>query len=212
MLLRLAAACLVFLWTAGLAAEAEQCHGNPGALGTSWVITLDTSEHHGLGSMQFEETLPLNDQEVVLTFDDGPSALYTPRVLANGDYPRIATKAEQWAITLEASAGAPVRWAEWPSPWLLQTIRSSLLAAKAEQWAITFEASAGTSLEASAGSPVRLAEWARPWLVQAIRSSLPAAKAAHASASKLSTVSLPASTATRHLEPWKIASLPSGQE
>ena len=35
MFLRSAAACLIFLWTAGSAAEAEQCHGNPGALGTS---------------------------------------------------------------------------------------------------------------------------------------------------------------------------------
>jgi hypothetical protein len=189
MFLRLAAACLIFPWTAGLAAEAEQCHGNPEALGSSRVITLDTSEHCDLGFAQFDETLP---------------ALYTPRVFANGDYPKIATKAEQWA------AGNSARWAEWPSPWLVQVIRSSLLAAnaepaaKAEQWAITLEAPAGTS--------ARSAEWASPWLVQAIPSSLPAAKTAHASASKLSTVSMPGSNAIRHLGPRKIASLSSRQE
>jgi hypothetical protein len=204
MFLRLAAACLIFPWTAGLAAEAGQCHGNPEALGSSRVITLDTSEHCGLGSAQFDETLPLNDHEVVLTFGDGPPALYTPRVFANGDYPKIAAKAEQWA------AGNSARWAEWPSPWLVQVIRSSLLAAnaepaaKAEQWAIT--------LEAPAGNSARSAEWASPWLVQAIPSSLPAAKTAHASASKLSTVSMPESNAIRHLGPRKIASLSSGQE
>src|SRR5271167_3817851 len=81
MFLRLAAACLVVLWTAGSAAEAEDCHSDPGALGTSRVITLDTSEQRRVGSIQFKETLPLEDHEVVLTFDDGPSALYTPRVL-----------------------------------------------------------------------------------------------------------------------------------
>ncbi len=31
--------------------------------------------------MKYKETLPLHDHEVVLTFDDGPSATYTPRVL-----------------------------------------------------------------------------------------------------------------------------------
>ena len=31
--------------------------------------------------MQYPETLPLNDHEVVLTFDDGPVPRYTSRVL-----------------------------------------------------------------------------------------------------------------------------------
>ena len=81
MFLRLAAAGLISLSMAGSAAEAQECHGDPGALGTSRVISLDTPKPRRLGSMQFEDTLPLEDHEVVLTFDDGPSALYTPRVL-----------------------------------------------------------------------------------------------------------------------------------
>ncbi len=79
MFLRLAA-CLIFICTAA-AAKAGDCPGNPNALGTSRVISIDPKEDRRIGRMEFKETLPLRDHEVVLTFDDGPSAIYTPRVL-----------------------------------------------------------------------------------------------------------------------------------
>lgn len=63
------------------AAKAEGCPGNPNALGTSRIISIDPQEYRRIGRMEFNETLPLRDHEVVLTFDDGPSAIYTPRVL-----------------------------------------------------------------------------------------------------------------------------------
>jgi peptidoglycan/xylan/chitin deacetylase (PgdA/CDA1 family) len=44
----------------------------PDALGTSRTLVVDAKEHPLIGSMQYRETLPLNDGEVVLTFDDGP--------------------------------------------------------------------------------------------------------------------------------------------
>ena len=50
-------------------------------------------------------------------------------VPAHGNYPKIPTKAEQWAIRLEAPVGTSVRSARWPSPWLVQVINSSLPAA-----------------------------------------------------------------------------------
>jgi peptidoglycan/xylan/chitin deacetylase (PgdA/CDA1 family) len=59
------------LLTAGAAAAAE-CPGNPDAIGTSRTIVVDPVEHPHLGSMQYRESLPLEDHEVVLTFDDGP--------------------------------------------------------------------------------------------------------------------------------------------
>jgi peptidoglycan/xylan/chitin deacetylase (PgdA/CDA1 family) len=62
----------------GTAAAAE-CP--PGALGVSRTITVDPSEHPRVGSMQYGESLPLNDHEVVLTFDDGPLPPYTNRIL-----------------------------------------------------------------------------------------------------------------------------------
>src|SRR3981081_2147601 len=56
---------------AGSAAAAD-CAGNPGALGTSRTLVVDPREHARIGTMQYAETLPLQDHEVVLTFDDGP--------------------------------------------------------------------------------------------------------------------------------------------
>ena len=60
---------------------AENCPGNPDALGTSRTIVVDPSEHPRIGTMQYEETLPLRDHEVVLTFDDGPLPPRSSQVL-----------------------------------------------------------------------------------------------------------------------------------
>lgn len=60
---------------------ATQCNGKPDALGTSRVIAVDPKDHPRIGTMQYPETLPLADHEVVITFDDGPSPRYTDRVL-----------------------------------------------------------------------------------------------------------------------------------
>jgi peptidoglycan/xylan/chitin deacetylase (PgdA/CDA1 family) len=62
-------------------AAAADCPGNPGALGTSRTITVDPTEHQFLGAFQYRESLPLNDREVVLTFDDGPLPPYSSRIL-----------------------------------------------------------------------------------------------------------------------------------
>ena len=55
-----------------VAAAAEACPGNPDALGTSRVLTINPGEFTRLGTVQYKQTLPLKDHEVVLTFDDGP--------------------------------------------------------------------------------------------------------------------------------------------
>ena len=68
------------LFPAGLAAAAE-CPGNPGALGTSRTVVVDPVEHPRLGVMQYHESLPLQDHEVVLTFDDGPLPPRTNHIL-----------------------------------------------------------------------------------------------------------------------------------
>src|SRR3979490_3307806 len=52
-----------------------------GALGVSRTIVVDPMDHARVGSMQYGESLPLNDHEVVLTFDDGPLPPYTTRIL-----------------------------------------------------------------------------------------------------------------------------------
>src|SRR6516164_3461004 len=56
-------------------------HGRCRAMPTSRTLVVDPNEHSRVGSMQYPETLPLNDHEVVLTFDDGPLPRYTNRVL-----------------------------------------------------------------------------------------------------------------------------------
>src|SRR6202048_2567042 len=53
-------------------ASAADCPGHPDALGTSRTLVVDPREHPRIGSMQYAETLPLGDHEVVLTFADAP--------------------------------------------------------------------------------------------------------------------------------------------
>src|SRR5262244_3560125 len=60
-------------------AGAAECPAD--ALGVSRTIVVDVNEHPRVGSWQYGESLPLNDHEVVLTFDDGPLPPYTDRVL-----------------------------------------------------------------------------------------------------------------------------------
>ena len=64
-----------------LAAAAQTCPGNPDALGTARTIEVDVKSTPRVGRKQFPATLPLADKELVLTFDDGPWAATTPKVL-----------------------------------------------------------------------------------------------------------------------------------
>jgi peptidoglycan/xylan/chitin deacetylase (PgdA/CDA1 family) len=63
------------------AAQAADCP-RKGALGTSRILAVDAATTPRVGLQSFPQTLPLDDHEVVLTFDDGPSPRTTPRVLA----------------------------------------------------------------------------------------------------------------------------------
>jgi peptidoglycan/xylan/chitin deacetylase (PgdA/CDA1 family) len=73
---------LVGMLTLGAsAALAADCPGHPDALGTSRTLVVDPREHPLIGTMQYRETLPLRDHEVVLTFDDGPLPKYSNQVL-----------------------------------------------------------------------------------------------------------------------------------
>src|SRR5260221_7107684 len=76
----LTAICGLTLFGAAVAGAAE-CPGNPDALGPSRTIVVDPVEHPRLGSMQYRESLPLEDHEIVLTFDDGPLPPRSTRVL-----------------------------------------------------------------------------------------------------------------------------------
>jgi peptidoglycan-N-acetylglucosamine deacetylase len=76
-----------FLWFGAFACFAARavaddlCPGHPDAIGTSRTIVVDPREHPRIGTMQYRETLPLRDHEVVLTFDDGPLPRNSNQVL-----------------------------------------------------------------------------------------------------------------------------------
>ncbi len=72
---------LLFVVGFAIPAHAGDCPGHPDAIGTSRALVVDPTEHVRLGTMQYRETLPLEDHEVVLTFDDGPLPPYTKRIL-----------------------------------------------------------------------------------------------------------------------------------
>ena len=57
------------------------CPGNPDALSTARIITVEAATAPRVGLKHFPATLPLADKEVVLTFDDGPWPGTTPAVL-----------------------------------------------------------------------------------------------------------------------------------
>jgi peptidoglycan/xylan/chitin deacetylase (PgdA/CDA1 family) len=62
-------------------ASAADCPGHPDAIGTSRTLVVDPREHPIIGTMQYAKTLPLEDHEVVLTFDDGPLPKYSNQIL-----------------------------------------------------------------------------------------------------------------------------------
>ena len=74
-------AVLVAAMTSSAAAQAADCP-RKGALGTSRVLSVDATTTPRVGLKSFPQTLPLEDREVVLTFDDGPWPPTTRRVLA----------------------------------------------------------------------------------------------------------------------------------
>jgi peptidoglycan/xylan/chitin deacetylase (PgdA/CDA1 family) len=67
------------VWTT--AAHAADCP-RKGTLGTSRTLAVDAATTPRVGLKNFPQTLPLEDHEVVLTFDDGPWPPTTPKVLA----------------------------------------------------------------------------------------------------------------------------------
>jgi peptidoglycan/xylan/chitin deacetylase (PgdA/CDA1 family) len=70
----------VMVFGACAALAADGC-SNPQALGNSRTIAVKPSDFPLIGTQQYMESLRLKDREVVLTFDDGPIAEHTSKVL-----------------------------------------------------------------------------------------------------------------------------------
>ena len=76
--------CCAALMAAIPAAFAAGCKGDvfgKDILGTARVMALDPAVFPQVGTVQYPQTVPLKDHEVVLTFDDGPSPASTSQVL-----------------------------------------------------------------------------------------------------------------------------------
>lgn len=74
-------AAVAILMTTIAAAPAAECPRKD-ALGTSRVLTVDPVTTPRVGLKSFPQTLPLEDHEVVLTFDDGPWPATDRKILA----------------------------------------------------------------------------------------------------------------------------------
>jgi peptidoglycan/xylan/chitin deacetylase (PgdA/CDA1 family) len=68
-------------WIAAAQAGTGTCPRKD-TLGTSRILAVDAATFPRVGLKSFPQTLPLEDHEVVLTFDDGPWPPTTPKVLA----------------------------------------------------------------------------------------------------------------------------------
>ena len=100
------ALCVGFLGSvAAQAASAADCPGHPDAIGTSRTIVVDPRAHPIIGTMQYNKTLPLEDHEVVLTFDDGPTQLGIDNVLP--ELERHGVKATFFVPALDAENNRP---------------------------------------------------------------------------------------------------------
>jgi peptidoglycan/xylan/chitin deacetylase (PgdA/CDA1 family) len=60
-------------------ARAAEC--GPDKLGTSRIVEVGTQGGLAIGFKTYPKEIPLADHEVILTFDDGPEAATTPKVL-----------------------------------------------------------------------------------------------------------------------------------
>jgi peptidoglycan/xylan/chitin deacetylase (PgdA/CDA1 family) len=72
---------LLISLTGATLARAAECPRRD-TLGTSRTLAVDAVSFPRVGLTSFPQTLPLQDHEVVLTFDDGPWPPTTPKILA----------------------------------------------------------------------------------------------------------------------------------
>lgn len=76
-----AVAASLFATLSPFMALAEDCPGNPDAMGVSRTIVIDPAETPVLGGHQYNAKMSLEPKEFILTLDDGPVRHQTPEVL-----------------------------------------------------------------------------------------------------------------------------------
>lgn len=107
------------------AAHAAECE-NPDALGVSRTLEVDPAALPKIGTMSYHDSLPLNDHEIVITFDDGPLPPHTEKVLetlaaqcVKATYFMVGRMAAAYpeAVRKVAAAGHTVGTHSWSHPW-----------------------------------------------------------------------------------------------
>jgi peptidoglycan/xylan/chitin deacetylase (PgdA/CDA1 family) len=119
---------------------AKTACANPDAIGVSRVMKVDTTGGYYVGTT-YHTRLPLQPKEVVLTFDDGPMAVRTDRVLKALDdectkatFFIVGQMAKAYPETLRKTAAAghtiayhtmthPLNMVKWPLPKAQENVR-----------------------------------------------------------------------------------------
>jgi peptidoglycan/xylan/chitin deacetylase (PgdA/CDA1 family) len=121
----LAATVAASLLAINAAAQAAEC-ANPDALGVSRVLEVDPAALPKIGTMSYHDSLPLNDHEIVITFDDGPIPKHTESILetmaaqcVKATYFMVGRMAAAYpeAVRKVAAAGHTVGTHSWSHPW-----------------------------------------------------------------------------------------------
>jgi peptidoglycan/xylan/chitin deacetylase (PgdA/CDA1 family) len=109
----------------GAAAHATECE-NPDALGVSRTLEVDPAALPKIGTMSYHDSLPLNDHEIVITFDDGPLPPHTEKILetlaaqcVKATYFMVGKMAAAYpgSVRKVAAAGHTVGTHSWSHPW-----------------------------------------------------------------------------------------------
>ncbi len=121
----LAATVAASLLAIGAAAHAAECN-NPDALGVSRTIEVDPAQLPKIGTMSYHDSLPLDDHEIVITFDDGPLPPHTEKILeimaaqcVKATYFMVGKMAAAYpeSVRKVAAAGHTIGTHSWSHPW-----------------------------------------------------------------------------------------------
>jgi peptidoglycan-N-acetylglucosamine deacetylase len=132
----------VLLVAGGTSASASECLHNPDALGVSRIIEIDTTNGPRFGTLQYKQTIELAPKEVVLTFDDGPHAINTKRVLdalraecVKATFFPVGTMVESYPEILQAvaDAGHTIGTHTWSHPINIRHLPDAKAAAQIER-------------------------------------------------------------------------------
>ena len=139
-------------------AQAKSCP--PEALGTARVIETGTRGGLQVGLKSYPRSLALDDHEIVLTFDDGPSAQTTPRILdalaaecVKATFFLVGRNAEAlpFLVKREAAEGHNVAHHTFSHP--AQTLRQMSVKAAQDEIVKGFEADDRAAYGTASGAP-----------------------------------------------------------